>query len=402
MKATLQIAVLKFGGTSVASPEARAAAQAHVRAALAAGFGVVAVVSAPGRKPAPYATDTLLELLGGETGTRNADLAIACGELLGAAIFARELCASGIEALALSGAQAGICTDEQFGDARILHVDPTQVRGVLARGAVAVVAGFQGVGESGATTTLGRGGSDLTAIALGAALDAQRVDLFTDVAGAMTADPRRIDAARTIERATHDEMCELSELGARVMHEKAAKHAQAAGIRYAIRDLYSGKGTLVDETHIDRSAPVSGVTTIAPMTWIRVDRQNGEPRDTLELELLRRLAAAGISIDQVSINATGFCFAVRGDCADLVRPLLGDLALSIAMRERCAKLSVVGAGMRGVPGIVHRVVAALHGAQVEIVHCTDSHITISVLVPAAQSERAERALHDAFHLATGA
>ncbi|HVA34135.1 MAG TPA: hypothetical protein VNG31_08315, partial [Candidatus Baltobacteraceae bacterium] len=237
--------MLKFGGTSVATREQREIACRRVGDARQDGFATVAVVSAMGRPPEPYATDTLLGLVDGRAGTVNADLLLAAGELIAAAVFANDLCAAGIDAIALSGAQAGIVTDARHGDARILRVEPQAVVELLNAGVVAVIAGFQGATEDGAVTTLGRGGTDLSAIAIGHALDAERIDIYTDVSGAMTADPRRIPDARTIERASLAEMTELAHHGAKVMHHKAAEYADRTGTRYAIKGLHTDRGTLV-------------------------------------------------------------------------------------------------------------------------------------------------------------
>jgi aspartate kinase len=403
MNATRRVAVLKFGGTSVATPEQRAVAFQRIRDAVADGFATVAVVSAMGRPPAPYATDTLLGLIDGRSGSRNADLLLAAGELISAAVFAEELAASGVEAVALTGAQAGIVTDAHHGDAAILRVEPREVEALLERGAVPVVAGFAGATESGIPTTLGRGGTDLSAIAIGQALDAERVDIYTDVSGAMTADPRRIPQARTIDRASLDEMSELAQHGAKVMHDKAAEYARGAGMRYAIKGLESDRGTIVDES-VDHHRPVTGVTTSGRLTWVRVIRGDIESparRMETELEMFRRVAAAGISIDQVTINQAGVAFVVEGDRGTEIRGLLGDLNLAVRVREDCSKLSVVGTGMRDAPGVVHQVVDALSRVNVEIIHATDSNVTISILVPAGDAARAEAAVHEQFHLDAG-
>ncbi len=398
--ATARIAVLKFGGTSVASRDQREIAFARILDAREAGFAPVAVVSAMGRAPQPYATDSLLSLIGGAAGTPNADVLLSAGELIAAAVFAQELSAMNVKAIALAGWQAGIITDARHGDAKILRVEPDGVRELLEAGAVPVIAGFQGVTEAGAITTLGRGGTDLTAIALGSALGAERVDIYTDVSGVMTADPRRVEGARIIERASLEEMTELAEHGAKVMHDKAAGFAQRRGLRYAVKGLASDKGTMVDESY-ESSHPVTGVTSSGRVTWVRVirgDIENPTRRMQTELEMFRRIADAGISIDQVTINQAGVAFVVEGDRANDVRELLGDLNLAVRVREGCAKISVVGAGMRYAPGVVRQLVDALSRANVEIIHCTDSNITISVLVPEGDVAQAERAVHDSFHL----
>ena len=396
-----RVAVLKFGGTSVATREQREIAFARILDAREAGFAPVAVISAMGRKPSAYATDTLLELIGGNTGSANADLLLACGELLSAAIFAEELRAMNVEAQAMTGGQAGIITDKTFGDGQILRVEPREVEALIARGAVPVVAGFQGVADDGTIVTLGRGGTDLSAIALGHALGADRVDIYTDVSGAMTADPRRVPTARVIERASLEEMSELAQHGAKVMHHKAASFAERTGTRYAIKGLDTDLGTIV-EAGYDSQRPVSGVTASGRVTWIRVirgDIENPTQRMQTELEMFRRIAEGGISIDQVTINQAGVAFVVDGDRGNEVRALLGDLNLAVRVREGCAKISVVGMGMRYLPGVVHQCVLALSNADVEIIHCTDSNVTISILVPEADVTRAEVAVHDQFHLA---
>jgi aspartate kinase len=401
--AMARVAVLKFGGTSVATRELREVAFARIFDAREAGYAPVAVVSAMGRAPSPYATDTLLDLIGGNTGSANADLLLACGELIAAAVFAEELRAMNVEAQAMTGAQAGIITDGAHSDAKILRVEPREVSALLERGVVPVVAGFQGTTEDGTVTTLGRGGTDLTAIAIGHALGADRVDIYTDVSGAMTADPRRVPTAHVIERASLEEMTELAQHGAKVMHHKAAGFAEHTGTRYSIRGLQTDKGTIVDAGY-DVERPVTGVTASGRVTWIRVirgDIENPEHRMQTELEMFRRIADAGISIDQVTINQAGVAFVVDGDRGNAVRALLGDLNLAVRVREGCSKISVVGTGMRYAPGVVHQCVLALSHADVEIIHCTDSNITISILVPEADVTRAEAAVHDQFHLATG-
>lgn len=403
MNALARIAVLKFGGTSVANPDARAQAIARIRDAQEQGFAVVAVVSAMGRAPEPYATDSLLNLVDRQSGTANADLLLACGELISAAVFAHELHKVGIMAAALTGAQAGIVTNDRHGDAKIVHVDPSRVRHLIDAGVLPVIAGFQGATEDGVVTTLGRGGTDLSAIAVGHALAAERVDIYTDVSGAMTADPRRIAHARTIERASLEEMTELAQHGAKVMHHKAADYAARTQTPYSIKGLSTDVGTLVDDD-VQHEKPVTGVTASGRVTWVRAirgDIENQTIRMQTELEMFRRIADAGISIDQVTINQAGVAFVVEGSRGTDVRRLLGDLNLAVRVREGCSKISIVGALMRDTPGVVRDVVTALAKANVEIIHCTDSNITISVLVPEADVTRAEAAVHDQFHLDTG-
>ncbi|MGH7736288.1 MAG: aspartate kinase [Candidatus Tyrphobacter sp.] len=398
------VAVLKFGGTSLADREKRALARRRVREAMEQGHAVVAVVSAMGRAPNPYATDSLLALLGdSQTRSRNADLLLATGETISAAVFAAELEIEGTACVALTGAQAGIVTDERFGDATIRRVESEALRALLDDGIVAVVAGFQGASESGLVVTLGRGGTDLSAVAIGHALGAQRVDIYTDVSGVMTADPRRLPEARTIAHATHEEVAELAQHGAKVMHYKAAEYARRTKTPYTILGLQTDRGTLVQESVAHHRA-VTGVALSSALTWVRVirgDIENPTKRMETELEMFARIAKARISIDQVTINQAGVAFVVEGERGNEVRRLLGDLNLAVRVREGCAKLSVVGEGMREEPGVIHELVSALAQENVEIIHCTDSNVTISVLVPAPDGARAEAAAHRRFSLDVG-
>jgi aspartate kinase len=397
----MNVVVHKFGGSSVSTPELREIAASRVGDAVRAGSHVVVVVSAMGRMPDPYATDTLLGLIGPARGGPNRDLLLAVGEMISAAVFAELLNSLGYSAQAMTGGQAGIITDDAFGDARILEVDPEPIRRALHAGIIPVVTGFQGASRSGAVTTLGRGGSDLTAVALGDALDAASVEIYTDVSGVMTADPRRVAGAHTVDRVTPAEMVELAGNGAKVMHSKAAELAHGTQTPYAVRGLRSNVGTLIDEdAPVDRDRPVTGITALRGVAFFRVIQglSSEGGRAMLDRELFDRLAAAAISIDMINVNDAGVFFVCDDENVEKVQAELHDLNLALRVRPRCAKLSIVGAGMRGTPGVMARVVRAVTESGVEIIHSTDSNITISVLVPDDHAASAEQALHDFFAL----
>ncbi len=397
----MHVVIHKFGGSSVSSPELREIAASRVGDAVRAGSHVVVVVSAMGRLPDPYATDTLLGLIGPVRGGPNRDLLLAVGEMISAAVFAELLNSLGFRAQAMTGGQAGIITDDTFGDARILDVDPEPLRRALHAGIIPVVTGFQGATRSGAVSTLGRGGSDLTAVALGDALDAESVEIYTDVSGVMTADPRRVAGAHTVDRVTPAEMVELAGNGAKVMHAKAAELAHTTQTPYAVRGLRSNVGTLIDEdAPIDRDRPVTGITALRGVAFFRVIQglSSEGGRAMLDRELFDRLAAANISIDMINVNDAGVFFVCDDENVERVQAELHDLNLALRVRPHCAKLSIVGAGMRGTPGVMARVVRAVTDSGVEIIHSTDSNITISVLVPDDHAANAEQALHDFFAL----
>jgi aspartate kinase len=397
----VSVVVQKFGGSSLSSPELREIAASRVLEAWRAGAHVVVVVSAMGRAPEPYATDTLLGLIGPVRGGPNRDLLLAVGEMISAAVFAELLTSLGTPAQAMTGGQAGIVTDDTFGDARILSVDPHAVRVALEAGIIPVVTGFQGANRGGAVSTLGRGGSDLTAIALGDALGASSVDIYTDVSGVMTADPRRVADAHTVERVTPAEMVELAGNGAKVMHSKAAELAHSTNTPYAVKGLRSNVGTVIDEdAPVDRDRPVTGITALRGVAFFRVIQGLSDEggRATLDRLLFDRLAAANISIDMINVNDAGVFFVCDDENVERVQGELHNLNLALRVRMHCAKLSIVGAGMRGTPGVMAAVVRAVTDAGVEIIHSTDSNITISVLVPDDAAGGAEQALHDYFAL----
>ena len=397
----MHVVVHKFGGSSLATPELREIAASRVLDAVRGGSSVVVVVSAMGRAPDAYATDTLLSLIGPVRGGPNRDLLLAVGEMIAASVFAELLTSLGFRAQAMTGGQAGIVTDDTFGDARIVHVYADPLRSALEVGIIPVVTGFQGATHAGAISTLGRGGSDLTAVAIGDALDAASVDIYTDVSGVMTADPRRVAGAHTVARVTPAEMVELAGNGAKVMHSKAAELAHSTQTPYAVRGLRSNVGTSIDEAApVDRDRPVTGITALRSVAFFRVIQglSSEGGRAMLDRALFDRLAAANVSIDMINVNDAGVFFVCDDENVERVQGELHDLNLALRVRPHCAKLSIVGAGMRGTPGVMARVVRAVTESGVEIIHSTDSNITISVLVPDDQAGTAEQALHDFFAL----
>lgn len=392
--------VQKFGGSSLASPELREIAASRVLEARAAGTAPVVVCSALGRAPDPYATDTLLGMLGPALHGPNRDLMLACGELIACAVFAELLTSLGAPAQAMTGAQAGIVTDDMHGDAKILSVDPGNLVAAIQQGIIPVVAGFQGTTQSGAISTLGRGGSDLTAIAIGEALGAETVEIYTDVSGVMTADPKRIAGAHTIDRVHYSEMVELAGNGAKVMHAKAAELARQTSTPYAVKGLRSNVGTTIDDSSdADAERPVTGLTVLRDITFFRIIQgEAGPERADLDLKIFQRMAENDISIDMINVNNAGVFFVCDSDNVEAAKRELADLNVAVRVRPHCAKISVVGAGMRGTPGVMYRVVRAITEAGVEIIHSTDSNITISMLVPEEGATRAEQFVHDFFKL----
>jgi aspartate kinase len=403
----LRILVQKFGGTSVATPEVREQVASQILKARDSGYKVVVVVSAMGRTGDPYATDTLIGLLrstGGEVAARELDLVMSCGELISASVLAQTLNVNGQRATAFTGAQAGIITDGNFGSARILKVEPKKVLEALRKDHIVVVAGFQGRTEEDEITTLGRGGSDTTATALAAAIGAELVEIYTDVDGIMTADPRLVPDAQSLRVVTYQEVCEMAHLGAKVIHPRAVEIAMAERIPVKIKSTFlDGPGTLISdecgqkELEVVGGRPVTGIAYVSGVAQIKI-RSGQDFNEGMGLEVFRTMANNHISVDLINVSPEQISFIIEESLAEKAGTALKKLDLDVEVNPGFAKVSAVGAGMRGVPGVMAKVVEALTGAGVHIAQTTDSHTNISCLVLQEDLARATQALHSKFGL----
>lgn len=411
----MKIIVQKFGGTSVASEHGWECLAQKVKAAIEQGLSPVLVVSAMGRYPDPYATDTLLSLVrrfAESVCTREKDMLMACGELISAAVVSHYLRSVGLPAQAFSGAKAGIHTDASFGEARITSVDPRLLLQALERGSVPVVAGFQGDTEESDVATLGRGGSDTTAVALGAALQAECVEIYTDVDGVMTADPRQVANAKVLPEIASIEVGEMAHEGAKVLHPRAVDMAQSHQVPLVVRSTFSqAPGTSIVSqaigcpsvtTIIDSSAAnqrvATGIVTVADYCAVSVDLSLETNPAVVRLNILEGLAKAKVSLDMIDVVPNRLYFLIKTSQLDVTKDLLIQSRHGFSVRMRCAKVSVVGQGMRGTPGVMLRICRALERAKAELIYSTDSHITISCVVTEDQMKLAAEALHQEFGL----
>lgn len=402
----MEILVQKFGGTSVQSEENREYVIKHIKDALVKGYKLVVVVSALGRKPDPYATDTLLGLVdypNNQNSARELDLLMSCGEIISSVVLSNELQKSHISATALTGSQAGFLTSGDFNKARIKEVNPARILKEFEKHDVVVVAGFQGQSYSGEITTIGRGGSDTTAAALGVALNAERIDIFTDVNGIMTADPRVVKSARPLDIVTYTEICNLAYQGAKVIHPRAVEIAMQGKVPMRIRSTYSEElGTLVTSSRVlemgvdipDRM--ITGIAHMSSITQIKVKTKESAYR--LQSEVFKAMAESGISVDFINISPTGVIYTVPEALTEKAVHILEVLGFYPEITEGCAKVSAVGAGMTGVPGVASKIVQALTNSGVQILQSADSHTTIWVLVHKNDLITAVNALHEVFEL----
>lgn len=404
MPTDLRVVVMKFGGTSVSSPQARASVVRSVCASLEAGVSPVLVVSAMGRKGDPYATDTLLSLLDSlPVEARESDLLLSTGEVISAVVVASELRAAGITARMFTGAEAGIGTDGIFGAATVTDVHPAPLQRALAEGVVPVVCGFQGMAADGSLTTLGRGGSDTTACALGVALGAEAVEIYTDVDGVMSADPRTCDGAAVLEVVRADELHQMARHGARIVHTPAAELALTSGLAVRVRNTYTdAPGTRVADISSYRPDRVAtAVSTSEEVARLRVSLPAPEgtrAHMASQARVYRAMAHAEVSLDMFTPVGETLVFTVAQDVLDRAAEVLSSLGLTFIVQAGLSKITLVGAGMHGVPGVMARMAEYLDRAGVNVLQTADSHTTISVLVPSEQARSAVEALHEGFGL----
>ncbi len=400
--------VCKFGGTSVATRERIAAVAERVADAAAGGDRLAVVVSARGD-----ATDRLIEEAEHTVPrprARELDMLMSTGETASAALVAMAVSAHGPEAVALSGIQAGVVTNGVYGRGRIERLNPARVRREMDAGRIPIIAGFQGLGPDGDMVTLGRGASDTTAVALAAALRADRCEIFTDVEGVYTADPRCVPQAHKLDAIGYGEMLEMAQLGAKVMQHRSVGIAQRFRLPVVVRSSFvDSPGTSMmaaEAVEIESVALVRGVAHDSDVARITVRAVRDRPG--LAHGIFQPLAEHGINIDVIVQNVsdagtTDISFTVsKADMAsavDLVRPVAAEIgAGEVSADASLGKVGIVGVGIQSTPGIAARAFGALADADINILGITTSEIRITCLVAEAEVEHAARTLHTAFGL----
>ena len=403
----MSLIVQKYGGTSVGNTERIKNVAARVAKHRAQGDQVVVVVSAMSG-----VTDSLIRLakeIMPLPSEREMDMLLATGEQTTIALTAIALHALGVDAISMTGAQAGIVTDGVHTKAKIRNITPKEVHALLKLGKVVIVAGFQGQTLDGQITTLGRGGSDLTAIALAAALKADLCQIYTDVDGVYTADPRIVPTACKLPEISYDEMLELSSLGAKVMQSRSVEFAKKFGVVFEVRSsLNENPGTLVkEETQSMEDVVIRGVSLDKNQAKVTLTSVPDKPG--IAARIFKALADAAINVDMIVQNvshgagvpATDLSFTV--DKADLLkaRKVIDGLQQEIGYGEvfsdeKIGKLSIVGVGMRSHSGVAANVFETLAREGVNIEMISTSEIKISVVIDLAKGEQAMRAVHAAF------
>lgn len=402
----MKIVVQKFGGTSMATPEKRKIVISKIKEAKKIYDGVVVVVSAMGRLGDPYSTDTLLSLIPDNKDAlspRELDFLMACGENISSAILSLELTKCGLNAVALTGGQAGIITDSNFNLASVIEVKPDNILKALEMDKIVVVSGFQGITYDGEITTLGRGGSDTTASVLGVALKAEKIEIFTDVEGIMTADPKIVPNANIISEVTYYEVCEMAHLGAKIIHPKAVEIAMDSHIPLYIRSTFSENlGTLVSDTTKEvfkrkNNKVVTALAHIDNVVFVKFFIKNYKENNAI-LEVFEKIANEKVSLDMIHVSPEEVCFIISQNSTEKVIKILSLYGFEFLVEEGFTKISVIGAGMRGVPGVMAKVIKALNSKGISIYHSSDSHTSISCLVKKDKLKDSLLTLHEEFNL----
>jgi len=386
--------VMKFGGTSVGDPDKIRAVARRIAAARERGSRVVAVLSAMGQT-----TDELVALahrVSARPKPRELDMLISVGERISCALAAMAIHDLGLEAISLTGSQAGIVTDTVHGRAKIVDVRARRINEALDGGQIVLVAGFQGVSTDYDITTLGRGGSDTTAVAIAAALGAESCDIYTDVDGVFTADPRLVPNARKLTRLTYDEMLELAASGARVLQLRSVEFARNHNVTLHVRSTFTdAEGTWIreeDEQMLEK-AIISGVTHTTEETVYRLEGISAAA-------LFGALAEASVNVDTIVQTSAEIVFSAPADERPEVEAVLERLGVQWTARDDLGKVSLIGAGMKSHPGIAARTFATLDAEGIPVQVVVTSPIKIACHVPSELVGRAVRALHEAFELET--
>lgn len=382
----------------MATAETRAVVIDRIRDKWIQDKQLVVVVSAMGRMGAPYATDSLLSLIGSNAiTTRERDLLLTCGEIIAAVTLSDELNGQGMAAEALTGAQAGIVTTEEFCQADVQSVDPARIVQIWESGKIAVVAGFQGQTIAGDLTTLGRGGSDTSAVVIGAALKCP-VDIYTDVPGIFTADPRVVSSAAVLPEVAYHEVLEMASHGAKVIHPRAVTAARMHQVPVRVLSTFHDQGgTMIGDG--PRLLPhgkhvVTGIAHQSGLVSLAVHADSSEPI----YSVLDKLSAAGITIDMINLFGREFYCVIESSFQATVRALLDGLPGQVTLRDGVTKVTVVGEAISERPGVMLQITEVLSRTGIPILQTSDSLYTISLLVSEDHGHLAVNALHEFFGL----
>lgn len=397
------ILVQKFGGTSVASVEKMNEVCNIIEQYKKKGNDLVIVVSAMGRKGEPYATDTLINLctnVNKKSKKRELDLIMSCGEIISGTILSSMLEARGIPSVFLTGMQAGIITTKVYSNSKIKEINPTRIHRELDEGKVVVIAGFQGGTEDGEVTTLGRGGSDTSAVAIGKALGSETVQIYTDVDGIMTADPRIEPSAKILDYCDYEEVFQMAEKGAKVIHPRAVELAKNGDIVLEIKNTLNPtcKGTRIGLTrgvtsnYEDfQSRFMTSVAHKDNIAQIKV-----KSSEELFSKILNEMEEKHINLDMINFFTEEKAFALEQNYIFAVEEILQKYDVKYDIRKHCAKVTLIGSKVTETPGVIAKVVRALSNAGITLLQSSDSYTCLTCLVKEEDMIETVHAIHNEF------
>ncbi|MDP8221332.1 MAG: aspartate kinase [Candidatus Stygibacter frigidus] len=388
----MKISVLKFGGNSLKTIEIRKKVINIIKSRLESDLFPVVVVSAMGRKGDPYSTDNLLNILPEAGSERHKALISSCGEIISATLLAEELIESGYPAIALTGWQAGILTNNLYSEAKVENVNPSKIIEEIKKGIIPVICGFQGITATGEITTLGRGGSDTTAALIARALEACQLELFKDVEGLYTADPHKVKDAQILKTLDYNEIAELSGNGAQIVHNPAIRQLSDQEIPLLLGNTWTGEhGTCIQPC--SKNKPVTAVTSKSALSLVTIEISTSSGI----AEIFSAFSDSRISLDFISVVQGKISFVIE-EKYNFAVSILDKFDVKSNLKRGFCKITVTGSGMTGQPGVMSKLTKCLESENINIEIATDSYSTISCLIKEFDEIRALNIIHNAFDL----
>ena len=392
----MKISVLKFGGNSLNTKEIRQRVIEIIKSRLDSDFSPVIIVSAMGRKGDNYSTDTLLGILPEKSSGRHKALISSCGEIIAATLLAEELIREGLQAIAITGWQAGILTNKSYIQAEVENVNISNIKNQIERNYIPVICGFQGITSTGDVTTLGRGGSDTTAALIARALEATQLELFKDVDGLYTADPHIVKDAKIIKVLDYSEIAELSGNGAQIVHTPAISQLSDRKTPLLLGNTWTGKhGTCIQPCK--KNKPVTAVTSKSALTLVEIKTTSNSQLS----KIFSAFSDSEVSLDFICVAQGNVSFVIEDDKSKFAASLLEKNNVKKNIQKGFCKVTVTGSFMTGQPGVMAKIIKNLEAEDVMIKMASDSYSTISCLICQSNENKALNIIHNAFNLQEG-
>ncbi len=389
----------KFGGTSVQTKNSRLNCINKIKQCIENGHKLVVVISAIGRKNDPYSTDGLLSLVSENFKKNNLlhlDKLVSCGEIISSIVFSSELQANNINAIPLTGQDIGILTDNNFGNAKILNINTSKIEDLLSKNIIPIIAGFQGVTSNGDITTLGRGGSDISAVKLASALKCDRVEFFKDVDGLMTADPKIVYSAKSIDFISYEELFELSIDGSNVIHPEAVKSAMEENLPIVIKNTFNNfEGTTINDGSYNDSDFFKGMTYLKDCIQIKIFKKDNIDNENY-YKVFQKISIMNLNIDFINIFVDHKVFTIHRNHFETIEQILKDYKLNYEVFSECSKISIVKSNLKNISITMAKLIELLHKQNIEVLQTNHSKMNIWLLVENKKLEESLNIIHDNF------